>query len=389
MSDSSPTTPSPAASKDERIQKISWWRSLLSRPELGAFAGAVLIFLFFCIAAGDKGFLGARGIMSWLEVSAQLGIIAIGATLLMIGGEFDLSVGSMIAAAGAVFLYPIVWMNWPIGAGIALVFVFALLIGLINGTLVNRTGLPSFIVTLAFLYILRGLTLGVTRLLSGTTQISVRRFVGNRDGVNTLNDAKAALQDNWLGRLFSGDTFQPVFTWLAKNDIIASKPNGDPIVAGIPVSVVWWIGLALLAVWVLRNTKFGNWIFAIGGNADAARNAGVPVQFVRVVLFMVTAVCATIFALLQVMDIGSTDTVRGQLKEFEAIIIAVIGGTLLTGGYGSVVGSIFGALIFGMTSQGIFFAGWNTDWFKAILGALLLAAVLFNNFLRKRAMGAK
>ena len=89
------------------------------------------------------------------------------------------------------------------------------------------------------------------------------------------------------------------------------------------------------------------------------------------------------------MDVGSTDTVRGTLKEFEAIIIAVIGGTLLTGGYGSVIGAVFGALIYGITSQGIFFAGWNTDWFRAILGALLLAAVLLNNFIRKQALEAK
>lgn len=404
-------------SQDERIQRISWWRRLLSRPDLGAFAGAILIFIFFAVTAdlfagysaaevweclknlgacqtsdgasifsrlGDtKGFLGIGGVMNWLELSAQLGILAIGATLLMIGGEFDLSVGSMIAAAGAVFLYPVVFLGVPVSLSIVLVVLFALLIGLINGLLVNRTGLPSFIVTLAFLYILRGLTLGLTRLTTNTTQISVRSLGGG------IAEAKVLLQQDWLGRFFAGETLQPLFSWFFAQGWIPALRNGKPAVTGVPVSIIWWLVIAVIAVWVLRNTKFGNWIFAVGGNADAARNAGVPVQFVRIVLFMITALCATIFALLQVMDLGSTDTTRGQLKEFEAIIIAVIGGTLLTGGYGSVVGAIFGALIFGMTSQGIFFAGWNTDWFKAILGALLLAAVLFNNFLRKRAMGAK
>lgn len=350
--------------RDERVREVSLWKRLLGRPELGAAAGALLIFVFFAVAASDRGFLSARGIVTWLEVSAQLGIIGIGATLLMIGGEFDLSVGSMIAAAGLVFLYPVVFAGWPAWLAIIVALLFACLVGLINGMLVNRTGLPSFIVTLAFLFILRGLTLGLMRLLTNTTQVSVRSLMG-QEGITSLNDAQNVIRSDWLGGLFAGEVF------------------------GLPVSVVWWLALAAIATWVLRRTQFGNWVFAIGGNAEAARNSGVPVQMVRTILFMCTAVCATIFALLQVMDVGSTDTVRGTLKEFEAIIVAVIGGTLLTGGYGSVIGSVFGALIYGITSQGIFFAGYNTDWFRAILGTLLLAAVLFNNFLRRRALEAK
>ena len=375
--------------KDERVREVSAWKRLLSRPELGAVAGAIFVFIFFAVAASDRGFLSPRGIVTWLEVSAQLGIIGIGATLLMIGGEFDLSVGSMIAAAGLVFLLPVVNYGWPVWFAILVAFAFAILVGWINGVLVNRTGLPSFIVTLAFLFILRGLALGFMRLITNTTQVSVRSMIGQREGVTTLDDAQNVLRQDWLGQFFAGDVGQPLFAWLAGIGLIGTLPNGQPAITGIPVSVVWWLGLAALASWILLRTQFGNWIFAVGGNSDAARNSGVPVRMVRLILFMGTAVCATIFALLQIMDVGSTDTVRGTLKEFEAIIVAVIGGTLLTGGYGSVIGAVFGALIYGITQQGIFFSGWNTDWFRAILGAGLLLAVLLNNFIRKQALEAK
>ena len=351
--------------QDERLQQIGLWRRLLSRPEFGAIAGAVLVFLFFAIVAGNKGFLSSLGIRTWLEVSAQLGIIGVGATMLMIGGEFDLSVGSMIAAAGMLFLLPVVQYGWPVWIAFLFALAFAGLMGWVNGTLVNRTGLPSFIVTLAFLFILRGGTLGFTREITGSTQVSVRSFIGQIEGVTTGSQAREVIQNAFPGQLFSFELF------------------------GLPASFFWWLAIAVLASWILLRTRFGNWIFAIGGNPEAARNAGVPVNTVRVILFMGTAVCATILALLQIFDLGSADVTRGQLKEFEAIIVAVIGGTLLTGGYGSAIGAVFGALIFGMTSQGIFIAQWNTDWFRVFLGGLLLIAVIFNNFIRKRATEAK
>lgn len=335
--------------QDERLRQIGGLRKLLARPELGAISGAILVFAFFALVAGDQGFLNFRGVTSWLEVSAQLGILAIFAALLMIGGEFDLSIGSMIAAAGVVIAIPTVTYGWPLWLSLLLAFATALLVGYVNGTIVNRTKLPSFIVTLAFLFILRGLTIGFTRLLTGRTQVS-------------------GLRQH------------------AEGDLLAALFRGD--ILGIPVSVYWWLALALLATWLLRMTRFGNWIFAVGGDSEAARNAGVPVERVRILLFMGTSVSATIFAALQVVDFGSADVNRGLLKEFEAIIAAVIGGCLLTGGYGSAIGAVFGALIFGMVLQGIFFTGINTDWFKVFLGVMLLVAVIFNNFVRRLATEA-
>jgi simple sugar transport system permease protein len=357
--------PPSLAPSEDRLRRVSLLRRFLARPETGAVAGALIIFLFFTIVAGDKGFLAPRGVRSWLEVSAQLGIIGLGATLLMIGGQFDLSVGSTIAASGMLFLLPVVQYGWPIWLALLVVFLFAGAVGLVNATIVNRTGLPSFIVTLAFLFILRGLTLGITRSITGSTQVSVRSFIGTVEGVVTGADARAVLQQTFFGRMFSFELF------------------------GLPASVWWWLGLTLLAAFVLLRTPFGNWIFAVGGNPEAARNSGVPVEMVRVVLFIGTATCATILALLQVFDLGSADVTRGNLKEFEAIIVAVIGGTLLTGGYGTAVGAVFGALIFGMTSQGIFIARWNTDWFRVFLGGLLLVAVILNGYIRKRTTEAQ
>jgi simple sugar transport system permease protein len=139
----------------------------------------------------------------------------------------------------------------------------------------------------------------------------------------------------------------------------------------------------------LLNTKFGNWIFATGGDQNAARNVGVPVNRVKVILSILTALAATVFASIQVLTFGSADTLRGTQKEFEAIIAAVIGGCLLTGGYGSAIGAAFGALIFGLVQMGIYYTGIDTDWFKVFLGTMVLTAVLFNNFIRRKATEAR
>jgi simple sugar transport system permease protein len=311
----------------------------------------------------------ARGVVNFLEVSAQLGILAVAVALLMIAGEFDLSIGSMIGFAGVVIAIPATVLHWPIWACILLAFATAMLVGYLNGVIVVRTGLPSFIVTLASLFILRGLTLGLTRLITGRTQVA---------GLAPL------VEEDWLAPFFSGHVGTGLFRWLAAAGWIDRRLDGLPAVPGVPVSVAWWLALAALATWILLRTPFGNWIFAAGGDAVAARNVGVPVARVKISLFMATAGAATLFATIQVLDAGSADTLRGQLKEFEAIIAVVIGGTLLNGGYGSAIGAVFGALIFGTVQMGIFYTGINTDWFKVFMGVMMLVAVMFNNYIRRK-----
>ena len=373
---SDPGTPAPPIVDvvDERLGRQSWYQRLMTRPDSGALAGVVLVFIFFAFTAGDTGMFASDGILSWMTVTAQLMIIGSGAALLMIGGEFDLSVGSMIGFSGMMIAIPTIYFGVPIGVSVILAFVVAMAIGALNGYIIVRTRLPSFIVTLASLYILRGLTIALSILFT------------NRTIVSGLNDVPGG---DFVRFLFAGTVGNSFFSWMAEHDIIGRLPNGEPSVRGIPMMIFWALALAILGHIVLTKTKVGNWIFASGGDANAARSVGVPVDKVKIALFMLTAFCAAVFATCQVMEFGSAASDRGLLKEFEAIIAAVIGGCLLTGGYGSVIGACCGALIYGVVQQGIQFMQVPNDWFRVFLGFMLLIAVLFNNLIRHRIMSGR
>lgn len=363
--------PAPALT-DERLRKTSWFVRQLKRPEFAAIIGTILVFSIFAITAGDSGMFRADGIVNWMQVAAYLGIISVGAAMLMIAGEFDLSIGSMIGFAGMVMAIPAVYFHWPLWAAIFAAFISSMALGALNGYLVVKTKLPSFIVTLAFLFILRGLTLALSILFANRTVVSGVGDLAGRD---------------WLAStLFQGTVGHSLFHWLAQMGVMSVLSDGEPLVSGVPKVIIWWMGLAIVATLILAKTRFGNWIYAAGGDANAARNVGVPVKKVKILLFIFTAFCACLFAVLQVADIGSAAADRGLQKEFEAIIAAVIGGCLLTGGFGSVVGACFGALIFGVVQIGITYTNVNSDWFRVFLGAMLLLAVLFNNFVRNRVM---
>ncbi|WP_245714218.1 ABC transporter permease [Janthinobacterium psychrotolerans] len=355
---------------DERVGSTSRARQLFSRPEFASISGTVLVFAFFIITAGDSGMFNLDGVVNWMQVASYLGIIAIGACVLMIAGEFDLSIGSMIGFAGMMIAIPTVYFQWPLWAAIVFAFAGSMALGWLNGYIVIRTRLPSFIVTLAFLFILRGLTLALSIMFANRTIVS---------GVGEL-----AAHDWLASLLFQGNVATGLFHWLGSHGWIAVLDDGSPLVKGIPKVIAWWLVLAAGAAFVLSRTRFGNWMFAVGGDANAAKNVGVPVRKVKISLFVFTAFCACLFATLQVCDIGSAAADRGMQKEFEAIIAAVIGGALLTGGYGSVVGACFGALIFGVVQIGITYTNINSDWFRVFLGVMLLIAVLFNNFVRSR-----
>jgi len=365
---------SPKPVQDERLREASLLTKAMRRPELGALAGLVLVTIFF-LSTADSSMFTLAGMMNILTPASQLGILAVAAALLMIGGEFDLSIGSMVAFAGLIFGAFLLLTGWPLPLAIAATLVVAALLGGLNGQIVIRTRLPSFIVTLAFLFILRGLSLvGLKWASGGSTQM---RGIGDQAGEGVVRE------------IFSGNALEGLFAWLASHDVIAKFPNGTPTVTGVPVSIVWFILFALVATWILLRTRAGNWIFAAGGDANAARNSGVPVDRVKTGLFMLTACAAALVAILTVLDAGSTDARRGFQKEFEAIIAAVIGGCLLTGGYGSAIGAFFGAIIFGMVSIGLTYTRFDSDWFQVFLGAMLLLAVLFNNFIRRKVTGER
>ncbi len=301
--------------------------------------------MLFAIVGGPA-FRGLDGFAAVLNAAAPLGILAAAVALLMIGGEFDLSVGSTVGAAGMALLLLTQHFGWPLWPALLCALALAALVGLLNGWLVVRTRLPSFLVTLGTMYVVRGLTIALSRLLTGRTQLS---------------------------GLEATPGFASVRAVLA----------GD--LGPIAVTVVWWLAVTAAAEWLLRRTRFGNWTFAAGGAPAAAREAGVPVARVKVALFVATSLAAALVAFLQSARYGGTDALRGQGQEFSAIVAAVIGGTLLAGGYGSAVGALLGALVFGMVQQGIVITGIDADWFQVVLGTLLVAAVLFNDWVRRRA----
>lgn len=363
---------------DERVKEESSFKKMLMRPELGSICGVILVFSFFLMVAGDSGMFSSEGVLNWTIVSSQFAIIAVGACLLMIAGEFDLSVGSMIGFSGIVIALVSVSWGYPMWVAIITAFVVALAIGALNGYLVIKTGLPSFIVTLAFLYILRGMTIFLAISTTNKTIIG-----GVRD----------AAEGDWLASLFGGKILGGMFIWLGDNGWIetfkAGRRAGEPVVDGIPMLVIWAVILIIFGHWLLTKTRFGNWIYASGGDAQAARYVGVPVDRVKILMFMFTAFCATVFATCQVMEFGSAAADRGMLKEFEAIISVVIGGALLTGGYGSVIGAALGALIFGVVQQGLFFANVESSLFRVFLGGILLLAVILNTYIRRSITGER
>jgi simple sugar transport system permease protein len=285
---------------------------------------AVVIFIFFLIVA--PSFRTAPSFFTVLYQSSTIGIVAVAVGMLMIGGEFDLSAGVLVTAAGlfnAMFCYQL-GINLWVGAGLSLILCLA--IGFLNGYLVMRTGIPSFLITLGTFFILQGANLGVTKLITGSVSSP---NIDQMDGYASLNFVFA-------------HTFQ----------IGAVQLN---------ITVLWWIVFVALAQWILTRTRIGNWIYAVGGNAASARAVGVPVTRVKVGLFMTV----------------------GFLGWFLYIIAAVVGGTLMTGGYGNAIGVAIGAFIFGMTSLCIVYAGWDPNWFRAFLGVMLLLAVIVNLYIKK------
>jgi simple sugar transport system permease protein len=361
----------------DRLKKRGPFGDLLRRPEIGSFVVMIVVITAIAIASGGNAF-NALGLKNNLAIISQFGIIAIGACLLMIAGEYDLSIGSMIGFAGMSMAMMLKW-GLPFGMGPAtpftaftLTLVMTLAIGWLIGTIVVRSGLSSFIVTLGFLFFLRGITEVAFRLINQSTQIS------------GLPDFK---QESWFADAFGGETFGWFYDiWFALGGNL--NRAGEQWVTGFDARVLWWIIVAIVAWIVLARTQAGNWIYATGDNAASARANGVPVDKVRISLFMLTAFCATLFAACQVFETNTADAAKGNLKELEAIAIAVVGGTLMTGGFGSVLGVVFGAITFGLVANAVFFIpAIDGSYYRVFVGIVLLIAVFLNESVRKRITG--
>ena len=382
-------------SESDRLAREPWFQRNIRRPEIGSFVVMVVIILSLLIASDGKAF-NALGLKNNIKIIAQYGIIAIGASLLMIAGEFDLSIGSMIGFAGMSMALMLKW-GLPFGLGEAtpfaafsLTLVMTLGFGWFIGTVVVRSGLSSFIVTLAFLFFLRGVTEVGYRLINKSTQVSglpdykeTSWFADIMGGTvfGWFYDAWF-----WLGQKFVDMGFERTDQWFLLGGNLNRK--GTQWVEGFDARFLWWIVLSLIAYYVLSRTQLGNWIYATGDNKDSARANGVPVNRVKIGLFMFTAFCATVFAACQVFDTNTSDAAKGFLMELFAIAIAVVGGTLMTGGFGTVLGVVFGAITVGLVANAVFFIpAIDGAWFRVFLGGILLAAVFANERIRKRITG--
>ncbi len=324
------------------------WKRVLKRPEIGSVGGVVLVFAFFCVVAPP--FRQVAALTTILYQSATIGIPAVAVALLMIGGEFDLSAGVAVTTASlaaAIFASEIAGNVW---AGILVALALALGIGWLNGILLVRTRLHSFLVTLATFLMLQGLNIAITKLVTGNV----------------------ATED--ISGLPGFDAAHAVFA--------SSIRLGH---VSLSIVVVYWIVFALLATAVLLRTRVGNWIFAVGGQVDSARAVGIPVRHVKIGLFMLVGFSVWFTGMHMLFAYDTVQSGAGIGNELLYIASAVVGGCLLTGGYGSAIGSAFGAFIFGMTTEGVIYADWDPDWFQFFVGAMLLLATVFNGWLRDRA----
>ncbi len=352
--DDGTSAPTPVS---DRLRRLPLYQRLLARPATGAALIAVFVWVVFALIditnGGGTPFLQPDGTLNYIDVAAQVGIVATSVALLMIAGEFDLSIGALVGFSGIVIGIFAVEAGLPLWLSILLAMALTTLLGAINGWIVVRTNLPSFIVTLATLFIIRGATQALTAVITNITFIPIDRA------------AVAADPIAWL------------FNW--------SFPIFER--AEIKASMFWWVVLAAVGAYLYGRTRFGNWIAGVGGSNAAARNLGVPVARVKITLFAMTGFSAAILGTVQAMTFFSADVLRGRGIELDAIATSVIGGSLLTGGYGSVVGAAIGALALGMARIGIVFANINADWYFVAIGTLLLVAVVLNKWIRRRFAG--
>ncbi|NTJ67672.1 ABC transporter permease [Agrobacterium rhizogenes] len=317
--------------------------NLLRRPEMGAFLGMVFVAVFFTVFGGVL-FLSPNGIASWLNVAANLGIIAVPIGFLMIAGELDISIGAMVPASSMCIAIVSGYYGLPIAVGIVVTLAFGVLIGLINGLMVIRTAVPSLIVTMGTLFAVAGLMLFLSIVLTKTTSLSM-------------------MSPSWAKTIF-----------------------GSYIGSGFQVMIVWWLLLMAVYFFFLHLSPWGNWVFALGGDRISARNAGIPTSKLTVGLFILSSLSAAFVGMCQTIMYSSAQVSTGQSFIFNTIISVVVGGVLLTGGFGSVIGIFFGTITFAIVNQGIFYTGFDRNLSSLIIGVMLLIAVLMNNTFRHMAL---
>ncbi len=320
---------------------------LLARPSAAALVGVVLVVVVFGLRS--PGLLGSAGLAGVLDVASLLGIGAVAVAMLLVGGHFDLSIGVVAVSTSLLTALLVSSAGLPIWPALAVSGIAALLVGAVNGLLVVATGMPSLLVTGAVFLVLEGGSLALATAVGGSSRV---------DGLSGVPG------------------------WATAERVFASTLQlGD---GRYPVALVWWVGATALTTWQLWRTRFGNAVFATGGAGRAAREMGVPVARTTVLLFLGTAAAGWLIGTLGLVREGGVEVVPALATGFEFLVVAVIGGCLLSGGYGSTVGASLGALVYAVAREGIDRAGWDAYWFQVFLGVLLLGALLANGVVRRR-----
>jgi simple sugar transport system permease protein len=315
----------------------------LRLPEAGAGISLVVVVLFFVIFGhvGISTFLGAA---SWVNFAANLGIVAIPVGILMMAGEIDISIGAMIPAGSMGIAIASGYYGLPIVVGIMISLGIGVVVGLVNGVLTTRTSVPSLIITLGTLVAMQGIVLSASVMLTHSAGVPLTA-------------------PQWSKLIF-----------------------GQLLGGSYQVIILWWLALAAIYHFVMRYTPFGNWIFAMGGDKDSARNAGIPTRRMTIALFVLSATSASFVGMCGAILFNSAQVSGGMNYIFNVIVSVVVGGVLLTGGFGSVIGIFFGTLTFAVVNQGIYFTNIDRNWSSLIIGIMLLVAVLMNNLFRKMAL---
>jgi len=448
-----------ARARDVRSRRVPAAQAIRNRlaasPGAGAIIGFVALFMFFSVASDF--FLQGNSLAGALTNNITRGIVAIGVTMLMISGEFDLSVGSVLGIGGLTFLGLITGQFprgiTPLDPFLALIVTLLLcgFLGFINGFLLVRTGIPSFIVTLATLLMYRGLPLTVIvggqtiRYVDFSNQppvVAINRFVvmaiialglvalafvgrallsGQWSGIQKrrsgyaedTGDFKAlALGASTLNFIVTSVIFAALaialvlslvdqigllgqspnllvsFFDLANGRIANIGPLEIPREINLRLGVIWWMILVIIILviifqFILTQTRYGNATYAVGGNAGAARAQGINVNRVRITNYIILAMLVGVASIIDASRLQSIDALRGTGLELEVIAATVIGGALLTGGYGSIIGALLGVFIFGMMQTGLVLIGIDARLFDAVIGLIILLAVVINNWSRR------
>ena len=356
-----------SAQESEGLQQSVFTRSrefLAYRPETMSIFVAIVLFVLLGYVIGED-FLAPINVTVTLIRTAELGIVALGVGLLMIAAQYDLSVGSVLAVSS---LLGLVIMNAGIPAPIAVILTLCttVAIGLTQGVLIVRLGLPSFILTIGGLLLWRGVALVIAN--AAIVPLKESGGLGTGGGTGAIPN----LRDD--------EPFLNLFSF--RVDIPFTNHVTD-------VSILWFLGLMLVLTLFLQRTQLGNWIFAIGGNESAARQMGAPVNMTKIYLFGLSAGLAGLAGIVQLSRFSSGDPLRGERVELLAIAAAVIGGTRMAGGYGTILGVALGVFIISMVRVGLVDALFPNFWFDAAVGLVIVTSVVLSTLGQRRGLGMR